>query len=227
MFVLTPNLLQTILNFIISGVYIGISLFIIDEINQLKIIQTNLHNSIQQLTFMTDVKNKQTDLLTETNTSYEDDVISENKVPSEIEVNSEVSSDKTETSILPIQNHIVFPHFTIFQRSNYKRTKNKNKHYKELKHDTRLMSNQLSKFLNKAEGTCITFMEVYTQLWEILDNTTDSDTDSDSCSLDNHPTNVLALRKLFGITENEDYKITRDNLHKFLEPHLKKLNPAE
>ena len=31
------------------------------------------------------------------------------------------------------------------------------------------------------------------------------------------------LRKLFGITENEDYEITSHNLSKYLEPHLKKI----
>ena len=35
--------------------------------------------------------------------------------------------------------------------------------------------------------------------------------------------NQRNLRKLFGITENEDYDITKDNLNKYLEHHLKKL----
>ena len=53
----------------------------------------------------------------------------------------------------------------------------------------------------------MTFNEAYTPIWETLG----------SDLLDNK------LRKLFGITENEDYEITSANLSKYLEPHLKKL----
>lgn len=86
------------------------------------------------------------------------------------------------------------------------------KRCKELKEDTRLISDQLAKYFNKKSGVCMTFNEAYTSIWEQLNFESDL--------IDNK------LKKLFEISENEDYEITTDNLSKYLEPHLKKLLPS-
>jgi hypothetical protein len=153
------------------------------------------------------------ELLTdETDVSEKEDTEDLNENSSE-ELNkdyNEVSNEESsiEKDVLPIQNHITFPHYTMFDDSNYK-TSNTKSGCRTLKDNTRLLSIQLSRFLNKAEGSCMTFEEVYAPMWQMIDSETDL--------------NERNLRKLFGITENKDYDITKDNLDKYLEPHLKKL----
>jgi hypothetical protein len=99
-----------------------------------------------------------------------------------------------------------FPHFTIFDDSNYISDNNKIP-YKVMKADTRLLSNELARFLQKKQGVCITFAEAY-------------DLISESLSLNSNDTN---LKRLFGIISNDDNEITVDTLSAYLEPHLKKL----
>lgn len=99
-----------------------------------------------------------------------------------------------------------FPHFTIFDDSNYISDNNKIP-YKVMKTDTRLLSNELARFLQKKQGACITFTEAY-------------DLISESLSLNSNDTN---LKRLFGIFSNDDNEITADTLSAYLEPHLKKL----
>jgi hypothetical protein len=58
----------------------------------------------------------------------------------------------------------------------------------------------------------MTFNEAYTRIWDMLGS------DSLLFIFGNK------LRKLFGIYENEDYEITRENLSNYLEPHFKQID---
>jgi hypothetical protein len=248
MFVTIANLIPVLINFLFDGIYISFWFFLIGreyygkfisplitEINDLKKKQDILYESMQKLKIIIDIdKDTEDDMSTnikmlkrDLDSTYrvfskrldkieEEVYVNESNISDKDESNTEKSNEESteqsgdEKDILPIQNHITFPHFTIFEDSNYKLTKKKSP-FKELKEDTRLLSDQLAKFLNKKWGSCMTFNEVYTPMWEQLD--------SQSELFDNK------LRKLFGITENEDYEITSSNLSKYLEPHLKKLIP--
>jgi hypothetical protein len=250
MFVTIANLIPVLVNFIFDGIYISFWFFLIgreyyrklispliNEMNELKKKQDILYESMQKLKVIIDIdKDAEDDMSTNINmlkrdldSTYrvfskrldkieEEVYINESNISDKDESNTEKSTEESteestevyteEKDILPIQNHITFPHFTIFEESNYKPTKEKTP-FKELKEDTRLISDQLAKYFNKKSGVCMTFNEVYTPIWEQLD--------SELESIDNK------LRKLFGISENEDYEITSANLSKYLEPHLKKL----
>jgi len=245
MFVTIANLIPVMINFLFDGIYISFWFFLIgreyyrklispliNEMNELKKKHDILYESMQKLKIIIDIDKDTEDdvsnnlkmlqreidsihrVLSKRLNKIEEELLSSdtNSLDNDETHNTEESNEEPneepneEKDILPIQNHITFPHFTMFEESNYKPTKNKSP-FKELKEDTRLISDQLAKFLNKKKGSCMTFNEAYTPIWETLG----------SDLLDNK------LRKLFGITENEDYEITSANLSKYLEPHLKKL----
>lgn len=118
--------------------------------------------------------------------------------------------DKADNQTQDNQPHITFPHFVMFNDSNYEvsRTNSQGCHVRLLKPDTRMISEQLVKLLHKEIGTCMTFPEVYTQI-----------------SLNFNANNKLfetKLRNLFGI--NEDYKMTDEILSKYICNHLKKID---
>jgi len=118
--------------------------------------------------------------------------------------------DKVDNQTQDNQTHITFPHFVMFNDSNYEvsRTNSLGCNVRLLKPDTRLISDQLVKILHKEIGTCMTFPDVYTQI-----------------SLNFNANNKLfetKLRNLFGI--NEDYKMTDEILAKYICTHLKKID---
>lgn len=111
--------------------------------------------------------------------------------------------------ILPIQNHITFPHFRIYRSNN---TKKKNAKYD--KKIPKLLSHQLCEFLGCEEGTNMYEEDVYALVFKLIKGNKKM-TRLYKIKI------VPKIQKLFGITENEDYEITPENLPKFLKPHLK------
>jgi hypothetical protein len=126
--------------FIVGEFYRKLIYPLINEINELKKKQDILYESMQKLKIVIDIDKDTKDKL-----SIDLKILRRELFRNEI--NSEASSE--EKDILHIQTHITFPHSTYFEESNYKLTKNKS-HYKELKDDTRVISNQL---VNKQLGT--------------------------------------------------------------------------
>lgn len=142
----------------------------------------------------------------ETNTSEE--------ITEEEEEDEEEEEEEEET--VPLQNHVKFPHFTMYNDSNYQKPiKNSSLSCRYLKDQIRLLSYELVQFLNVEPGTCMTVEEVYNTMTKYI---------STNCSR-NAKTKVInmdsKLRKLFAITENEDYELKSTNLILYLKPHLK------
>jgi hypothetical protein len=143
----------------------------------------------------------------ETNTSEEFD--------EEITEEEEEEDDELEETI-PFQNHVKFPHFTVYNNSNYQvPITNSSLSCNYLKDQIRLLSYELTQFLNVEPGTCMTVEEVCTTMMKYI---------SSNCSR-NAKTKVInmdsKLRHLFGIAENEDYELKSSNLILYLKPHLK------
>jgi hypothetical protein len=121
---------------------------------------------------------------------------------------------ETDDSSVPIQNHIKFPHFVMYNDSNYQKPIKYKKcmDFNCLKRQIRLLSYELAQFLSVEPGTCMTVKEVHNKMIEYTSSI-------------NIKTSVIKmdtkLRKLFGLTENEDYEITSKNLASYLKPHLK------
>ena len=219
-----------------------------NDIYYLKQKQDVLHQSILQLKIIIDIDKEMLVRLqtaNEENTEEEEETNEENteeeeetndEDTEEEETNDEDTEEEEEEEnndnniiikpVFPIQNHITFPHFTIFDDSNYISTKKNmdkkyldkkyldkkylDKKYNTLKDNTRLMSNQLAIYLHKKQGSCITFDEVFLLIWKSV------------CW--DWKESKYELKKLFGITENEDYEISNNNLSNYLEPHLKNIN---
>lgn len=119
---------------------------------------------------------------------------------------------------LPVQNHIVFPHFFILNDKNLKQTKISHDTYqlRFIGDDLRIVSNQLARFMKVKLGTCLEFDEAYDYVYNYIQ--------------ENEITNIsedTQLSRLFGMTENEDYEysdsILIKVLKKMLEPHFKKI----
>jgi len=205
------------------------------DIDDLKNTQDILYRSIQTLKTIididkehkTDLCNQVKDIKTELDTlriTFETRI---NKFEKEF-ISEEENKDSEEEDIcpnievLPIQNHITFPQITIFNDDNYKVSKIKSKD-RELKNDTRILSEQLAKFLDKKIGTCMTFDETYELIWIYIGLYCNI---KRQCHLKGFTKYIELdpnLRKLFGITEYEDYELTPETLPKYLEPHLKHL----
>ena len=242
-----------ILNILLEGFYVCICIWFIttnifqqklltNDIYYLKQKQDVLHQSILQLKIIIDIDKE---MLVRLQTANEENTEEEtNEENTEEETNDEDTEEEEETNedteeeeennnnniiikpVFPIQNHITFPHFTIFDDSNYISTKKNmdkkyldkkyldkkymDKKYNTLKDNTRLMSNQLAIYLHKKQGSCITFDEVFLLIWKSV------------CW--DWKESKYELKKLFGITENEDYEISNNNLSNYLEPHLKNIN---
>lgn len=135
---------------------------------------------------------------------YEEDEEEEeqdDEKPSNISSNN-VSESNNSNCILPIQNHIKFPHFNIYKN------KNNNKKY------FKLLSYQLCEFLGCEPGTNMTEEDVYADVLRLVKGNKKM-TRLYKIKI------IPKIQKLFGITENEDYEITPENLSKFLKPHFK------
>ena len=214
------------------------------DIEDLKNTQDMLYRSIQTLKTIVDIDkeyktalfNQVKDIRTELDTlriTFETRI---NKIEKEL---SECKSEENKYSeeenkdseedicpnieILPIQNHITFPQCTIFNDNNYRRQGCYKSRDRELKNDTRILSEQVAKFLNKKIGTCMTFDETYGLIWQYIGSHCNIGT---HCHLKGFTKYIELdpnLRQLFGITEYEDYELTTETLPKYLEPHLKRL----
>ena len=143
----------------------------------------------------------------ETNTSEE---------ITEEEENGEEDEDDELEETVPLQNHVKFPHFTIYNDSNYQKPiKNSSLSCRYLKDQIRLLSYELTQFLNVEPGTCMTVEEVYNTMMKYISSNCSRNSKSKVINMDSK------LRKLFAITENEDYELKSSNLILYLKPHLK------
>jgi chromatin remodeling complex protein RSC6 len=117
----------------------------------------------------------------------------------------EEDDELKETKILvPIQNHITFTHSN---ETNYNVDKGKY-----------LLSNQLCKFLKIEKGTITkNYMNECEKVIKYIKKNGLQDIHNNQFNLD------LSLRKLFGITENEDYELTPQNISHFLKPHFRQI----
>ena len=148
----------------------------------------------------------------ETNTSEE---ITEEEDEDELEEeeNGEEDEDDELEETVPLQNHVKFPHFTIYNDSNYQKPiKNSSLSCRYLKDQIRLLSYELVQFLNVEPGTCMTVKEVHNKM---IEHTFSRNVKTKVIKMD------TKLRKLFGLTENEDYELKSSNLILYLKPHLK------
>jgi hypothetical protein len=133
----------------------------------------------------------------------EDEDEEESNIPS-----SNISESNSSNCILPIQNHITFPHFVMY-RNNYT-----NKTYSKDNKLPKLLSHQLCEFLNCEIGTSMYEEDVYVDVLKLIKGNKKM-TRLYKIKI------VPKIRKLFGISENEDYEITPENLPKFIKPHIK------
>lgn len=189
---------------------------LIKEIDSLKKKQDILFESIQKLKIIIDIDKETEDIVSANvailqNQLNDIDKRIEKRIEESLEEGYNPVEEESDRGVNPVEEASdkgfpTFPHFTIFDDSNYISDNNKIP-YKIMKSDTRLLSNQLAMFLQKKQGACITFTEAY-------------DLISESLSLNSNDTN---LKRLFGIISNDDNEITVDTLSAYLEPHLKKL----
>ena len=205
------------------------------DIDDLTNTQDILYRSIQTLKTITDIdKQHKTDLCNQVKDikaeldtlriTFETRI---NKIEKEYKSEEENKDSEEEDicpniEVLPIQNHITFPQFIIFNDDNYKVSRTKSRD-RELKNDTRILSEQVDKFLDKKIGTCMTFDETYELIWQYIGLHCNIGT---QCHLKGFTKYIELdpnLRQLFGITEYEDYELTTETLPKYLEPHLKHL----
>ena len=110
--------------------------------------------------------------------------------------------DSIKKVLLPMQNHILFSFNNLLE---YETDETNEKVY--------IISNQLCKFLKKEKGSITKnqMNELKAVLKYIKKN---------KLIKNNEFIMDISLRKLFGITENEDYELTTDNIMQFLKPHF-------
>ena len=206
--VTTDNFINNIL---LEGLYLSllvcflainiyIQQILIKEIDRLKKKQDILFESIQKLKIIIDIDKEAEDIVSANVAILQTQL---NDIDKRIEKRIEESLEESESDKDFLQDFPTFPHFTTFDDSNY--ISENNKILFIMKSDTRLLSNELARFLQKKQGACITFSEAYTLILEL-------------------DPNEINLKRLFGIIGNEDNEITADTLTKYLEPHLKKIN---
>lgn len=143
--------------------------------------------------------------------SEEEDVSEEEDIKENESNISSSNNSKSNNSncILPIQNHITFPHFIIF------RSNNSNKRpVTDKKKLPKLVSHQLCEFLGCEPGTTMHEQDVYTDVLKLIKG-------NKKITRLYKIKIVPKIQKLFGISENEDYEITPENLPNFLKPHIK------
>ena len=185
--------------------------------NQVKDIKAELDTL--RITFETRINKNEKEFKSEEENKDSEE---ENKDSEEENKDSEEEYICPNIEVLPIQNHITFPQFIIFNDDTYKVSRTKSRD-RELKNDTRILSEQVDKFLDKKIGTCMTFDETYELIWQYIGLHCNIGT---QCHLKGFTKYIELdpnLRQLFGITEYEDYELTTETLPKYLEPHLKRL----
>jgi len=238
---MTTDIISNILDSIFQTLYIGLIAFsyyylyiyphiniMKAKINYLEDRQEILYNAIVKLRNVvvidTDLRNDEIDEISKIKKqvklhskhlgfNYEHDLSSIS--------DDDLSTETTTTSpknqyVLPIQSHITFPEFNIL--TDYKKIL-KSLNTKELVNsnaDIRIVSNQLASFLKVKKGTCIEFNDVYDELLKYINDNNITAINEDT-----------KLRRLFGISEDEDYEYSYSDLikvlKKLLDPHLKKV----
>lgn len=188
---------------------------IIDIDNSLSNEQKEQLNKIKkEISAIKSIINNDSDYYKEDSNSEEDQY---NNKQDQEELSDSNSSPKNKP-VLPVQNHITFPRFFIFNEKNFKQTKLSDNDYEFhfIGKDLRLISNELAKFLKVKTGTCMEFDDAYELVFIYIQ--------------DNDITNIgedSKLSKLFGINENEDYEYSAPVLVRFLkkilDPHFKKI----
>ena len=198
-----------------------------NEINDLKVKQDMLYETIIDLKHIISNDKSDTDENKQHIKSIEEEVnnmcinygkriykIEEEVFKNETNTSEEDEEEyETDDSPVPIQNHIKFPHFVMYNDSNYQKPiKNISMSCRYLKDKIRLLSYELAQFLNVEPGTCMTVKEVHNKM---IEHTFSRNVKTKVIKMD------TKLRKLFGLTENEDYELKSSNLILYLKPHLK------
>jgi hypothetical protein len=200
-----------------------------NEINDLKVKQDMLYETIIDLKHIISNDKSDTDENKQHIKSIEEEVnnmcinygkriykIEEEVFKNETNTSEEEEEEEEETddSLVPIQNHIKFPHFVMYNDSNYQKPIKYKKcmDFNCLKDKIRLLSYELAQFLNVEPGTCMTVKEVHNKM---IEHTFSRNVKTKVIKMD------TKLRKLFGLTENEDYELKSSNLILYLKPHLK------
>jgi hypothetical protein len=201
-----------------------------NEINDLKVKQDMLYETIIDLKHIISNDKSDTDENKQHIKSIEEEVsnmcinygkriykIEEEVFKNETNTSEEDEEEyETDDSPVPIQNHIKFPHFVMYNDSNYQKPiKNSSLSCRYLKDQIRLLSYELVQFLNIEPGTCMTVEEVYNTMMKYISANCSRNAKSKVINMDSK------LRKLFAITENEDYELKSSNLILYLKPHLK------
>jgi hypothetical protein len=136
----------------------------------------------------------------------------------DVEEDSEEDSDPENTNsyLLPLQNHITYPDSVILNSEIMTLAR---KYKKKQFLNPNILSNQLCKFLKVPQGMCLSHIDVSKKIHEYVQThkLIQSNTPSFVIEMDYN------LRRLFGVTENEDYELTYFNLYQFLEPHYRKI----
>ena len=236
-------LLENVLNTIGNSIYIGLSVYsywyafykptaddLIMRTNNLEKKQEILYKAIGKLRNIIEIDKDLSNEQNEQLKQIKKEIKAINKIlqiqhrdtESVSDASEEDSDDIIESQknkpALPVQNHIVFPHFFILNDKNLKQTKLTHDTYqlRFIGDDLRIISNQLAKFMKVKFGTCMEFDEAYDYVYNYIQ--------------ENEITNIsedTQLSRLFGMTENEDYEYSDSMLikvlKKMLEPHFKKI----
>jgi chromatin remodeling complex protein RSC6 len=119
---------------------------------------------------------------------------------------------------LPIQNHITFPQSLIINKDTLLSLK---KQKQKSIFTPQFLSNELCKFLKLTPGTCLCPIDVHKKIYKyiISHNLNVKILSRRIINMDH------SLKKLFGITEHEDYTLTYFNLYQFLKPHYNQILP--
>lgn len=179
-----------------------------------------IKQEINAINKILNIKYKNQDIISTSAIIYDDYSSSANESEQASEDSNISNLSQKNKPALPIQNHITFPHFFIFNEKNFKQTKLQNNNYQFhfIGNDLRLISNELAKFLKVKSGTCMEFNDVYKIVFNYIQENDIINIAEDS-----------KLCKLFGINENEDYEFINSDpilikiLKKLLEPHFRKI----
>jgi hypothetical protein len=181
---------------------------LVNSSNELNKKQDILFDAIQKLKIIVDIDKKTTNRLLSEFNKLKIQMDNVEKILSNLNKATKNSNDDIKNN----RNHITFPHFAIFDTTNYNQF-TKTPGYKGLKDDTRLLSIQLAEFLDKPKGSCMTFDKVHIIFME------------NYIKMD---TNLLwfddKLKLLFGLPKDyNNTEVCYDKLEKYLEQHLRKI----
>ena len=193
------------------------------RLRNVAVIDTDLRNDeideISKIKKQLKLQSKHIGLNYEDDTSSEIEDNNENSDDDDISLETETTTSTKNQYVLPIQSHITFPEFNIL--TDYKKIL-KSLNTTEIINsnaDIRLVSNQLASFLKVKKGSCFEFNYVYDKLLKYINDNNITAINEDT-----------KLRRLFGISEDEDYEYSYLDLIKvlknLLEPHLKSFGYA-